>query len=59
MEVAALAAAGAVSPDEMDAALVRHNVAVIPELRSPAGEMDELAARLYRDAAGAPSATLH
>ena len=96
VEVAALAAAGAVSPDEMDAALrraaahlpsedahglagrfravlgddlcyaalagaalVRRNVAVLPELRSPAGGLDELAARLYRDAVGKPSATLH
>lgn len=96
VEVADLAAAGTVSPDEMDAALrraaahlppedafglagrfravlgdglcyaalaaaalTRRNVAVLPELRSPAGEMDVLAARLYRDAVGAPSATLH
>ena len=59
VEVAALAAAGAVGPEEMDAALTRRNVASFPELRSPADQLDELAARLYRGAAGAPPATLH
>lgn len=96
VEVAALAAVGAVGPEEMDAALrraaahlpraeadglagrfraalgdsvcyavlaaaalTRRNVASFPELRSPADQLDELAARLYRDAAGGPPATLH
>ena len=41
------------------AALTRRNVASSPELRSPADELDELAARLYREGAGKPPATVH